>query len=127
MNIGLVPDGGSSAFIPARVGLTRAIEMAMLGERVHGPQALDWGLVNAVHPDDELQAAADALVARLAAGPTLLLRRRQAPAQRVGLRGARRSSSSWRPRSSRSRRVTQDFVEGVTAFLQKRPAAFEGR
>ena len=89
VNIGLVPDGGSSAFIPARVGLTRAIEMAMLGERIHGPKALEWGLVNAVHPDDELQGAADALVARLAAGPTLLLRRRQAPVQRVGLRDAR--------------------------------------
>src|SRR5215208_398063 len=66
VNIGLVPDGGSSAFVPTRAGLARAAEMAMLGERILAPRALAWGLVNAVHPDGELQAAADALVARLA-------------------------------------------------------------
>jgi 2-(1,2-epoxy-1,2-dihydrophenyl)acetyl-CoA isomerase len=126
VNIGLVPDGGSSAFIPARVGLTRAIEMAMLGERIHGPKAHEWGLVNAVHPDDELQGAADALVARLAAGPTL------------SYAGAKRQFNAWAYSSlaeqleleasiQQEQALTQDFVEGVTAFLQKRPAAFEGR
>ena len=45
VNIGLVPDGGSSVFVPARVGFTRAIEMATLGERVRAPEALDWGLI----------------------------------------------------------------------------------
>jgi 2-(1,2-epoxy-1,2-dihydrophenyl)acetyl-CoA isomerase len=126
VNIGLVPDGGSSAFIPARIGLTRAIEMAMLGERVHGPQALAWGLVNAVHPDAELAGAADALVSRLAAGPTL------------SYAGAKRQFNAWAYRAleeqleleaaiQQEQAVTHDFVEGVTAFLQKRPAAFEGR
>jgi 2-(1,2-epoxy-1,2-dihydrophenyl)acetyl-CoA isomerase len=115
VNIGLVPDGGSSAF-----------EMAMLGERVHGPKALEWGLVNAVHPDAELQKAADALVARLATGPTL------------SYAGAKRQLNAWAYRRlqeqleleaaiQQEQAVTQDFVEGVTAFLQKRPAAFEGR
>jgi len=126
VNIGLVPDGGSSAFIPARVGLTRALEMAMLGERVHGPKALEWGLVNAVHPDDELQGAADALVARLAAGPTL------------SYAGAKRQLNAWayarlqeqlglEAAIQQEQATTQDFLEGVTAFLQKRPAAFQGR
>jgi 2-(1,2-epoxy-1,2-dihydrophenyl)acetyl-CoA isomerase len=126
VNIGLVPDGGSSAFIPARVGLTRALEMAMLGERVYGPQALEWGLVNAVHADDELPAAADALIARLAAGPTR------------SYAGTKRQLNAWAYRAleeqleleaaiQQEQAVTQDFVEGVTAFLQKRPAAFEGR
>jgi 2-(1,2-epoxy-1,2-dihydrophenyl)acetyl-CoA isomerase len=126
VNIGLVPDGGSSAFIPARIGLTRALEMAMLGERVHGSKAFEWGLVNAVHPDDELQGAADELVARLAAGPTL------------SYAGAKRQLNAWVYSSlqqqleleaaiQQEQAVTQDFVEGVTAFLQKRPAAFEGR
>lgn len=126
VNIGLVPDGGSSAFIPARAGLTRALEMALLGERIHGPQALAWGLANAVHPDDELAAAADALLARLAAGPTL------------AYAGAKRQLNAWAYRSlqeqleleaaiQQEQAVTRDFVEGVTAFLQKRPAAFEGR
>lgn len=126
VNIGLVPDGGSSAFIPARVGLTRALEMALLGERVHGPQALAWGLVNAVHPDDELAAAADALVARLAAGPTR------------SYAGAKRQLNAWaygrlaqqlelEAAIQQEQASTRDFVEGVTAFLQKRAAAFEGR
>ena len=50
VNIGLVPDGGSCLFLPARIGFTRAIEMAMLGERVPAAQALEWGLVNRVVP-----------------------------------------------------------------------------
>ncbi|HYB24897.1 MAG TPA: enoyl-CoA hydratase-related protein, partial [Solirubrobacteraceae bacterium] len=53
VNIGLVPDGGSSLLVPSRVGFTRAAEMAMLGERVAARQALEWGLINLVWPDEE--------------------------------------------------------------------------
>ena len=70
VNIGLVADGGSSLLIPERVGFARAAEMAMLGERVPAPKALEWGLINRVVPDDELTSEADALADRLAAGPT---------------------------------------------------------
>src|SRR3954452_2454135 len=69
-NIGLVPDGGSSLFVPSRTGFSRAIEMAMLAERLSAPQALDWGLINRVHPDEALTAEAEALLDRLSAGPT---------------------------------------------------------
>ncbi|MGB2711065.1 MAG: enoyl-CoA hydratase-related protein [Conexibacter sp.] len=126
VNIGLVPDGGSSAFIPSRVGLTRAAEMAMLGERIGAARAVEWGLVNAVHADAELQPAADALVARLAAGPTR------------SYAGAKRQFNAWcypglaeqlelEAAIQQEQARTSDFVEGVTAFLQKRPAAFQGR
>ncbi len=94
VNIGLVPDGGSSAFIPARVGFARATELAMLGERLPASKALAWGLINAVHPDDELAAAADALAARLAAGPTQLVRRHEATAQSLGVRRSRRAAGA---------------------------------
>ncbi|HVR04800.1 MAG TPA: enoyl-CoA hydratase-related protein, partial [Solirubrobacteraceae bacterium] len=70
VNIGLVPDGGSSLFVPARAGMARASEMALLGERVPAERALEWGLVNRVVPDGQLGEEVDALATRLAAGPT---------------------------------------------------------
>lgn len=126
VNIGLVPDGGSSAFIPARVGLARATEMMMLGEKVDASTALGWGLVNRVVPDDQLRSEADALVARLAAGPTgsfagikELLNRRVYS----GLEEQLEAEADAQQRLGRS----DDFAEGVTAFMEKRPANFQGR
>ena len=60
VNIGLVPDGGSSLLVPSRVGFARAAEMAMLGERIAARLAQEWGLINQVWPDEELpERAAD--------------------------------------------------------------------
>ncbi len=70
VNIGLVPDGGSSLFLPTRVGMARASELSMLGERLPAAQALEWGLINRVVPDEQLREEAAALAARLAGGPT---------------------------------------------------------
>src|SRR5918911_906930 len=70
VNIGLMPDGGSTLFVPVAVGKARAFQMAMLGERVPAQQALEWGLVNQVHPDESIHDAAAVLVERLANGPT---------------------------------------------------------
>src|SRR5215211_6759918 len=70
VNIGLVPDGGSSLFVPARVGHTRASEMAMLGERIPALKALESGLVNRVAADDVFEGEVEALAGRLATGPT---------------------------------------------------------
>src|SRR6476469_3504355 len=70
VNIGLVPDGGSSFLVPSRVGYARAAEMAMLGERVPAEQAREWGLINRVVPDDDLEEAGTALLQLLAKGPT---------------------------------------------------------
>src|SRR5207248_5794158 len=70
VNIGLMPDGGSTLFVPAAVGKARAFQMALLGERVPAQHALEWGLVNYVHPDDRLMGEAEALVEHLASGPT---------------------------------------------------------
>src|SRR4051795_1385621 len=70
VNIGLVPDGGSSLFVPERVGFARASEMALLGERIPARKALEWGLINRVVADDEFDGEVDALAERLANGPT---------------------------------------------------------
>jgi 2-(1,2-epoxy-1,2-dihydrophenyl)acetyl-CoA isomerase len=126
VNIGLVPDGGSSLLVPERAGFARAMEMAMLGERIPARQALEWGLVNRVTADDELDGAVDELAARLAAGPT------------AAYAGAKEQLNQWlfarmdaqlelEATLQQRAAASADFKEGVMAFLQKRPAAFEGR
>ena len=125
VNIGLVPDGGSTAFIPARVGYGRAAEMAMLGERVPAPQALDWGLVNQVVADDELESISAALLERLANGPT----RSYAGAKRLlnrrtyaDLDGQLEAEAD----AQRGQGQSKDFIEGVMAFVEKREPRFTG-
>ena len=85
VNIGLVPDGGSSLFVPSRVGFARAAELAMLGERLDARKALDWGLINQVWPDEEFgeQTVEAARPARLRRHQ--VLRGDQAPAQPVAV------------------------------------------
>jgi 2-(1,2-epoxy-1,2-dihydrophenyl)acetyl-CoA isomerase len=125
VNIGLVPDGGSSVFVPVRVGHARAAEMAMLGERIGASQALQWGLINRVHPDGDLRPAAEALLDRMAAGPTR------------SYAGTKRQLNAWiyagmedqlelEAGIQQEQAGTRDFAEGVTAFIQKRPPKFEG-
>lgn len=71
VNIGLVPDGGSTWMLPHLIGKARATQMMMLGEKVMGEQAADWGLVYKCVEDEALAAEVAALAARLASGPTL--------------------------------------------------------
>jgi 2-(1,2-epoxy-1,2-dihydrophenyl)acetyl-CoA isomerase len=125
VNIGLVPDGGSSLLVPSRIGFTRAAEMAMLGERVPAPQALEWGLINRVAADDAFETEADALLRRLAAGPTR------------SYAGSKRQLNNWlytrmdeqlafEADIQQEMAATGDFAEGVMAFVQKRKAGFQG-
>jgi 2-(1,2-epoxy-1,2-dihydrophenyl)acetyl-CoA isomerase len=125
VNVGLMPDGGSTALVPPAVGRARAFQMAMLGERVPAPQALAWGLVNWVYPDDRLMAEADALVDRLAAGPT----RSYAASKRAlnqFIYGDLDAQLDLEAELQHALGRTHDFLEGAAAFVETRPPAFTG-
>jgi len=125
VNIGLMPDGGSTAFVPPAVGRARAFQMALLGERIPAPQALEWGLVNWVHPDDQLMAEANALVERMAAGPT----RSYASSKRAlnqFIYGDLDAQLGLEAELQHALGRTKDFVEGTMAFVERRAPAFTG-
>jgi 2-(1,2-epoxy-1,2-dihydrophenyl)acetyl-CoA isomerase len=126
VNIGLAPDGGSSLFVPTRAGMARATEMAMLGERISAEQALQWGLVNRVLPDERLREEAAALAQRLASGPTR------------SYAATKRQLNSWlyarmaeqlalEAELQQEMAGSDDFLEGATAFIEKRAPRFRGR
>jgi 2-(1,2-epoxy-1,2-dihydrophenyl)acetyl-CoA isomerase len=125
VNIGLMPDGGSTALVPPAVGKARAFQMALLGERVPAPQALEWGLVNWVHPDDRLMDEANALAERLAAGPT----RSYAGSKRAlnqSIYGDLDAQLELEAELQHELGRSKDFLEGAAAFVEKRDPAFSG-
>lgn len=125
VNIGLMPDGGSTAFVPPAVGKARAFQMALLGERVSAAQALEWGLINWVHPDGELLPEAEALVNRLAAGPT---RSYASSKQALGrfIYGDLEAQLELEAELQHALGRSKDFVEGAAAFVEKRQPTFTG-
>jgi 2-(1,2-epoxy-1,2-dihydrophenyl)acetyl-CoA isomerase len=125
VNIGLMPDGGSTAFVPPAVGKARAFQMAFLGERVPASQALEWGLVNWVYPDDRLMAEAQALAERLAAGPTRSYAGSKQALNR-SIYGDLNGQLALEAELQHELARTKDFAEGATAFVQKRPPSFTG-
>ena len=126
VNIGLMPDGGSTFLVPAAVGKARAFQMALLGERVPAPQALEWGLVNFVHPDDRLMDEANALAAKLAGGPTRSYASSKKALNNV-LYPNMDEQLELEAELQHQMARTDDFIEGVTAFVEKRDAQFVGR
>jgi 2-(1,2-epoxy-1,2-dihydrophenyl)acetyl-CoA isomerase len=126
VNIGLMPDGGSTALVPPAVGKARAFQMALLGERIAAPQALDWGLINWIYPDGRLLDEAAALVDRLAAGPT-----RSYASSKQALNnfiyGDLGAQLDLEAELQHALGRTTDFLEGASAFVEKRAPAFSGR
>lgn len=124
--IGLIPDSGGTWILPRLVGQARALGLALTGEPLIAETAADWGLIWKVVDDDALDAEVDALAARLAALPPLGL-----AAIKEMIRSSWQHSLDEELTHQRDamRRLgyTQDYREGVAAFLEKRAPNFTGR
>jgi enoyl-CoA hydratase len=125
VNIGLMPDGGATALVPANVGRARAMEMALLGDRIPAPTALAWGLIHRAVPADELAATVEALAAKLAAGAPRAL----AASKRAVNEATLGQLDPALERELEGQTVllsTPDFVEALAAFGEKRAPRFTG-
>lgn len=125
VRIGLVPDSGSSFFLPQLIGMARAAEMMLLAEPVSAARALELGLVNRVVPPDRLLATVRELASSLATLPTKAIgqtKRQLNLALSAGLEAVLEEEASGQAMASQ----THDHLEGVQAFLEKRPAQFTG-
>jgi 2-(1,2-epoxy-1,2-dihydrophenyl)acetyl-CoA isomerase len=123
---GLVPDGTSSFYLARVVGLRRAMDLVLTNRVLSAEEAEDWGLVNRVVPDDQVQTEARRLAEQLAAGPT----RAFGLAKRLLYEGANSSLEAAMERESGAIATaagTADAAEGIGAFLGKRAAVFQGR
>src|SRR5271169_5221108 len=124
--IGLVPDCGSTWLLPRLIGRARSVELSLLGERLPAETALSWGLVNRVHDDAALTQETMTLAHELANGPTIAL----ALIRKLYWDSPDNSFEDQLNLEFESQRIAgsaEDFKEGVSAFLEKRPAKFRGK
>ncbi len=124
--IALMPDGGASALVAAAVGRIRAMQMALLPERLPATEALSWGLVSAVYPADAFEAEVDKVIERLLAGPAVAFAKTKQAINAATL--AELNPALQREFDGQSRLLrAYDFKEGTTAFQQRRTPNFADR
>jgi 2-(1,2-epoxy-1,2-dihydrophenyl)acetyl-CoA isomerase len=126
VNIGLVPDGGASWMLPRLIGKARATQMMMLGERISGEQAAEWGLIYKCVEDDQLINEARVLATRLANGPTMAY----SVMRKNILTALENSYAEGLLAEAEGQRIaggTDDAREGGKAFLEKRKPEFKGK
>jgi 2-(1,2-epoxy-1,2-dihydrophenyl)acetyl-CoA isomerase len=122
--IGLIPDAGSSWFLVERLGMARAMALAMTGDKLPAVLAKEWGLIWDVA--DDCMAASMDMAQKLAAMPTKALVATRALLREAGSRSLNQQLDAERDTQSAMGK-THDYIEAVTAFLQKRPAQFTGQ
>ena len=123
--IGLMPDGGATLLVPSLVGRSRAMEMALLADKISAAQAEEWGLIYRSVPDSEFDGAVNDLVAKLVAGPTqsYAASKRAINTNTLALLEAALDAEEEGQTKLLS---TKDNAEGVLAFVEKRAAKFTG-
>lgn len=124
--IGLIPDAGGTYWLPRQIGMPRAMAAALFADKISAAQAADWGMIYEAVPDDGFDAHWRARAAHLAAGPTQAYARVKA-AMRASFANDLASQLALEARLQGECGATEDFAEGVAAFLEKRPAQFKGR
>lgn len=123
--VGLVPDGGATWLLARSAGRVRAMEMALLGERIPAAKALEWGMINRLVPDDAVEATALGLAQTLAAGPTVAFALTRKLAWSAVADDWEAALAAERVAQTNAGR-TNDLREGVAAFIQKRTPHFTG-
>lgn len=126
VKVGLVPDSGSTWLLPRLVGSARALELMLSGRRVTAQEALALGMVNQVVPDSDFTAATARYATELANGPTLTLGLIKQSAE-FALTSTLEQSLFKEAELQDIAGRTADHMEGISAFLQKRPAQYSGR
>lgn len=124
--IGLIPDAGGTWILPRSVGLARAMGAALFAEPAPAETAVAWGMIWQAVPDEDFAATVAARAAQLAAGPTLAYRLTR-QALRGGLARNLEAQLAVEAELQAEAGRSHDFREGVAAFLEKRPARYEGR
>jgi 2-(1,2-epoxy-1,2-dihydrophenyl)acetyl-CoA isomerase len=123
--IGLIPDTGGTWFLPQRVGMARAMGLALLAEKLPAEKAAEWGLIWACVEDAELAATVDKIATQFASAPTrALVRTRQA--MRASMNNDLETQLDLEGNMMRELGQAHDYREGVAAFMAKRAPVFKG-
>ena len=124
--IGLMPDAGGTFWLPRQIGIARAMGAALFADPISARQAADWGMIYEVAAAEAFEACWRARAARLARGPTLAYRATKA-ALRISQSNTIGAQMALEARLQAGCAATEDFKEGVAAFLEKRPPDFTGK